>query len=750
MYDIFYVSKEAVSQSRWSEFKKRFPRSQKIENADIEFLKKKSLTKFFWVVWDDVIIEDNFNLDYRVSVYDENYIHVFKNGKFYDGICLISKYHQVAKKEFDNRFFTDKKEIDILASNPVPYDVFHLITYEDYLSAIEKSSASMFWGIWNDIEVLEDFDFNYQVLKQDQHITHIFKNGRYYDGVCLFSKYVSVGKKEFNYRFFSNKKEVDILASRPKVYDKFNISNYDEYVSALDKSSTEMFWAIWNDIELTNDFNFDYQVPRYNQHITHIFKNKDFFDGLCLMSKNKPITKKELEHRFFIEKKEIDVVASIPKMYNIFYISSYEEYMYALNESSTDLFWMTSYNLTPYTDYSLYFPHYDEGNRKENHVFGHKVNGEILYNGIILCSKFKELSKKEIEYRFPINRIEHDEIYSGPVQYEKFVISDYDSFCTAFMLSKTEMFWMIPNEVEVINDFNFDLYFTHDNKFDRSIHHSFKHLQSGEETYNGINLISKQKMPSKKEIDFRFIIERKEHDVVTSKLRPYDIVFISYDEVNADENYAKLLEKFPRAKRVHKVKGIHNAHIEAAKLCDTDMFWVVDADAIIEDNFNFDYEVSRYDLDTVFVWQSKNPINDLVYGYGGVKLLPRDLTVGMKTDSVDMTMSISKKFKSIDCVSNVTAFNYDEFSAWKSAFRECVKLASSIVNSDYDDDTDRRLDIWCSVGEDRHLGKFALAGAKMGRDFGFEHIDDRATLSKINDFEWLKDTYEKYLLAQGI
>jgi len=74
----------------------------------------------------------------------------------------------------------------------------------------------------------------------------------------------------------------------------------------------------------------------------------------------------------------------------------------------------------------------------------------------------------------------------------------------------------------------------------------------------------------------------------------YDIVFISYQEPNADENYNKLKNRFSRAKRVHGVKGIHQAHIAAAKKCFTKMFWVVDADALIVDDFNFNYEVDEY------------------------------------------------------------------------------------------------------------------------------------------------------------
>ena len=101
------------------------------------------------------------------------------------------------------------------------------------------------------------------------------------------------------------------------------------------------------------------------------------------------------------------------------------------------------------------------------------------------------------------------------------------------------------------------------------------------------------------------------------------------------------------AKRVHGVDGIPMPPVVlAAKKCFTKMFWVVDGDAVIKDDFKFDYEVSEYDLDCVHVWRCENPINGLVYGYGGVKLLPRSLTLKMNTGTVDMTTSISDKFKS--------------------------------------------------------------------------------------------------------
>ena len=71
----------------------------------------------------------------------------------------------------------------------------------------------------------------------------------------------------------------------------------------------------------------------------------------------------------------------------------------------------------------------------------------------------------------------------------------------------------------------------------------------------------------------------------------FDIIFISYQEPNAEENFKQLQNRFPIAQRVHGVKGIHQAHIEAAKKACTKMFYVVDGDALIEEDFNFDYKV---------------------------------------------------------------------------------------------------------------------------------------------------------------
>jgi hypothetical protein len=221
----------------------------------------------------------------------------------------------------------------------------------------------------------------------------------------------------------------------------------------------------------------------------------------------------------------------------------------------------------------------------------------------------------------------------------------------------------------------------------------------------------------------------------------YDIVFISYQEPNADANWKLLKDRFPFAKRVHGVKGIHQAHITAASRCFTDMMWVVDGDAVILDTFMFDYKPR--DSDYVHVWRSRNPINNLEYGNGGVKLLPRLMTLNMDMSKPDMTTSISTKFRKVDEISNITAFNSDPFNTWKSAFRECCKLSSKVIDRQKSAETEERLTAWCTIGKDRQFGEQSIAGARAGTAYGQANVGNIDALRQINDFDWLKEQYGK-------
>jgi hypothetical protein len=225
-----------------------------------------------------------------------------------------------------------------------------------------------------------------------------------------------------------------------------------------------------------------------------------------------------------------------------------------------------------------------------------------------------------------------------------------------------------------------------------------------------------------------------------------DVVMLAYGEPNADENFKRIQKLAPHAKRVDNVVGILEAHQAAAQLATTDNFYVVDADAVLSDHFDFSFtpDIIREsypgvnESSCVFVWQSVNAVNGLIYGYGGVKLFPRHKLLKAKSFQIDMTTTIDAPLVVKQQISNISEFNTDDFSTWRSAFRECVKLSSN-TNPDIDDRY--RLDVWCSRGDSNAYGKYAIMGARQGREFGAFYKDDKNNLDKINDYDWLKSIF---------
>ena len=222
----------------------------------------------------------------------------------------------------------------------------------------------------------------------------------------------------------------------------------------------------------------------------------------------------------------------------------------------------------------------------------------------------------------------------------------------------------------------------------------------------------------------------------------FDIFMISYHEAEADDNFQKLKQRFPEAKHVKNVEGIGNAHKECAKQSETQMIYIVDADADIYDGFHFDYVPPMSSRDnTTYVWSAKNPVNDLEYGYGAVKLFPRQQVLEMGHQLPDFTAG-SAFYQPVKNVSNVTRFNKDPYRTWRSAFRECVKLASGIQQSETPrQETIDRLEAWTTVDNGARFGRYCIKGALEGKAYGEEHANDVDALNKINDFEWLREQF---------
>jgi hypothetical protein len=260
-------------------------------------------------------------------------------------------------------------------------------------------------------------------------------------------------------------------------------------------------------------------------------------------------------------------------------------------------------------------------------------------------------------------------------------------------------------------------------------------------------LVPKAYQYNASEIEIGHFENKKIFESTDVKNRPYDIFFLSYDEEFADDNWKTLVKRFQYAERIQGITGIFNAHLEAAKKSTTDYFWVVDADAAIEDTFKFEYKVSEWDFDVVHIWKSRNAVNGLEYGHGGVKLIPKFiLLTRADKNAIDVTTSIGSKITVFDEISNTNNFAVTPLTAWRAGFREAAKLTSQVVSRRNDKNTATRLEAWCNVNQNHPLGSYVLAGARLGKKFGMRNIKNKPELALINDYAWLESKFEEYIV----
>jgi len=249
---------------------------------------------------------------------------------------------------------------------------------------------------------------------------------------------------------------------------------------------------------------------------------------------------------------------------------------------------------------------------------------------------------------------------------------------------------------------------------------------------------------------------------MTIKIIEQDIIYLSYDEPNAEKNYADLLTKVPWAKRVHGVKGSDAAHKACANISETEYFVTVDGDNIIDPKFlevEIDIEKLGLTPNHVFSWCGNVHVNGLMYGNGGLKLWTRKFVNEMKThensDPNDTKGLVEFCFDDLYYQFNE---NYSEsftnetpFQAWRAGFREGVKMSldqgakvadlKTVWWQNY-----HRLLVWCSVGADVENGIYSILGAREGA--ALTNCTDW-DYSNVRDFDYLtnywNDHYENAL-----
>jgi len=244
-------------------------------------------------------------------------------------------------------------------------------------------------------------------------------------------------------------------------------------------------------------------------------------------------------------------------------------------------------------------------------------------------------------------------------------------------------------------------------------------------------------------------------------MQPMDLFFITYDEPLKDEFWKRMKERWPDAKRVDGVKGFNRAHQECARLSSTERFFTVDGDTVLNEKFSgLQLPADLLESQFVLSWSSKNHVNGLAYGNGGVKNWRRSLVLNLKThedcegedSSVDFCFTVDY-FQMPDVLS--TSFvNATPLQAFRAGFREGMKMAldrgkkivvaeqhlAEAFHQKIHVSNMERLKIWCTVGSDIENGLWAIYGTRLGL---YELYFKNTPLEFIRDYDWFNQFWQK-------
>ena len=221
--------------------------------------------------------------------------------------------------------------------------------------------------------------------------------------------------------------------------------------------------------------------------------------------------------------------------------------------------------------------------------------------------------------------------------------------------------------------------------------------------------------------------------------RPMDIVFLSNGETGAEQNWEHLQKITKGLKnRVVRVDGINGrvaAYHAAVEASETPWAFTVFAKLKASAKFDWNWQPDRMQVPKHYIFQAKNPVNGLIYGHQAMIAYNKKLTLANEGKGLDFTLD--DEHEVVELLSGIAQYNTDEFSTWRTAFREVLKLKAE------DSDIARaRLDTWLNKAEGNFF-QHSIKGA-IDADEYYDEVDGDFDKLKLSyEWKWLKTRFDE-------
>jgi hypothetical protein len=683
-------------------------------------------------------------------------------------------------------------ENSILSTSKIEYPRYTIETTLDEL--VKKHPTEQFWVLNKNINY-DDFDFSWRPNKDslfnvtvfgspESERTHTyFVNAMFYlkghtdldfiqSGVELDDRYLSkiFVKPDI---FFVDRSNPESAARFAVLKEKFGTriqktrylnSWVDTINRCTNRATTELLWVLNSELDYT-DFDFDYYPNPWQMKMVHVFGTQWSHWGTTFMVNCETFREdtryiniiEHLSNLNFVKDRRAKATACVHDLvmidhgnvqlteisgqveqkaarkllatikYDESYLNTLKSFIEQLPEKKEHYLWICS----SVCDYSQFdFTYICDPFARENlHVFpsGTQKFGDTFF---IDVNKTREL----------IGELEH--------------LQDYDKV----NFNRTVKTERLPEPVMVIHDD------THNNAITRVTGFPYATLITADN--EGIESIDVEPMnlwsPDTKNIIItstgasRIIVPSEAKDGVKAELydypyikraprlarsSPLDIVFVSNGETVAEQNYEHLL-KFTSVlansiRRIDGIDGRTEALHAAAESSETPWFFCVPAKLFVNKKFDWNYQADRMQIPKHYIFTAMNPVNDLCYGHQSMVLYNKNLVLGNKGVGLDFTLD--SPHMSVELNSGIVLGDTDEYSTWRTAFREAVKLKYYADSGD--DVASTRLGVWTSVGKGNH-GEWSIKGAEDGIEFYNEVDGDLPKLRQSYYWDWVRARFE--------
>ena len=222
------------------------------------------------------------------------------------------------------------------------------------------------------------------------------------------------------------------------------------------------------------------------------------------------------------------------------------------------------------------------------------------------------------------------------------------------------------------------------------------------------------------------------------KDEPLDIVFISNGEQYAGHHEQHLHWAVETAGK-HRNKIHHSANVNgrvaayqaAARLSTTPWFFAVFAKLEVDPKFDWSWQPDRMQQPKHYIFHALNPVNGLTYGHQAMIAYNKKMVLENAGAGLDFTLDQSHEV--VPLLSGVANYNETPWTAWRTAFREVLKLKASLP----DVENEYRLRMWLSNAGEVPNAEWSQWGAEDAVEYYDQVAGNFADLKKSYEWSWL-------------